>query len=191
MNMHLQKYFLPTIALLLGLALGATLIGLFINADQEQSLTDSLATTTVEDRDVVATSTPLPDVSDVAPPSDVITAPDTPVSSDDMVACTMDAKLCPDGVTYVGRVAPSCAFAACPDSKPTSPQEIVCTPEQKQSDVCIEIYAPVCASVQVECIKAPCEPVPQTYPNSCYACREDRVISYTEGGACPGDPVSE
>lgn len=30
------------------------------------------------------------------------------------VACTMDAKLCPDGVTYVGRVGPSCAFAACP-----------------------------------------------------------------------------
>ena len=29
------------------------------------------------------------------------------------VACTMDAKLCPDG-SYVSRVAPSCEFAACP-----------------------------------------------------------------------------
>jgi hypothetical protein len=29
------------------------------------------------------------------------------------VACTMDAKICPDG-TSVGRTAPSCAFAACP-----------------------------------------------------------------------------
>jgi hypothetical protein len=38
------------------------------------------------------------------------------------VACTMDAKLCPDGVTYVGRVGPSCAFAACPgETKPLPP----------------------------------------------------------------------
>jgi hypothetical protein len=29
------------------------------------------------------------------------------------VFCTMDAKQCPDG-SYVGRVAPSCAFAPCP-----------------------------------------------------------------------------
>lgn len=31
------------------------------------------------------------------------------------VACTMDAKLCPDG-SFVGRTPPSCAFAACPGS---------------------------------------------------------------------------
>ncbi len=36
------------------------------------------------------------------------------------VFCTQDAKLCPDG-SYVGRVAPSCAFASCPST--TSPQE--------------------------------------------------------------------
>ncbi len=33
------------------------------------------------------------------------------------VACTMDAKQCPDG-SYVGRVAPDCAFAACPAVDP-------------------------------------------------------------------------
>ncbi|MEI7498362.1 MAG: hypothetical protein WCK11_03710 [Candidatus Falkowbacteria bacterium] len=33
------------------------------------------------------------------------------------VACTMEAKLCPDG-SAVGRVAPNCEFAACPDEKP-------------------------------------------------------------------------
>lgn len=29
------------------------------------------------------------------------------------VACTMDARVCPDG-SYVGRVPPSCNFAPCP-----------------------------------------------------------------------------
>ncbi len=32
------------------------------------------------------------------------------------VACTMEAKLCPDG-SYVGRTGPSCEFAACPGGK--------------------------------------------------------------------------
>ena len=32
---------------------------------------------------------------------------------DEIVACTMDAMQCPDG-SYVGRVPPSCEFAACP-----------------------------------------------------------------------------
>jgi|GEM_PF-2610715 len=31
------------------------------------------------------------------------------------VACTLEAKICPDGTT-VGRVAPTCEFAACPAS---------------------------------------------------------------------------
>ena len=30
------------------------------------------------------------------------------------VMCTMEAKLCPDGVTYVGRSGSHCEFAACP-----------------------------------------------------------------------------
>jgi len=30
------------------------------------------------------------------------------------VACTMEAKLCPDGVTSVGRIGPNCEFSACP-----------------------------------------------------------------------------
>ena len=29
------------------------------------------------------------------------------------VACTMEAKLCPDG-TYVGRTGPNCEFTPCP-----------------------------------------------------------------------------
>lgn len=41
------------------------------------------------------------------------------------VACTMDAKICPDGTT-VGRVGPSCEFAVCPGSSAeTKPRELV------------------------------------------------------------------
>lgn len=30
-------------------------------------------------------------------------------------ACTMEAKLCPDGTTYVGRQGPNCEFEKCPE----------------------------------------------------------------------------
>lgn len=41
------------------------------------------------------------------------TSAPAPSDDDEMVFCTMDAMQCPDG-SYVGRVAPSCAFAPCP-----------------------------------------------------------------------------
>lgn len=37
-------------------------------------------------------------------------------SSNQNIACTMDAKICPDG-SSVGRIAPSCDFEICPDIK--------------------------------------------------------------------------
>jgi len=33
------------------------------------------------------------------------------------VACTMEAKQCPDG-SYIGRTGPNCEFAACPEAVP-------------------------------------------------------------------------
>lgn len=44
----------------------------------------------------------------------------TPSPADDDIACTMDAKQCPDG-SFVGRVAPSCEFAPCPSSTDSCP----------------------------------------------------------------------
>lgn len=38
----------------------------------------------------------------------------TAPSNGGAIACTEEAKLCPDGVTYVGRTGPKCEFAACP-----------------------------------------------------------------------------
>jgi hypothetical protein len=42
------------------------------------------------------------------------------------VACTMDAKACPDG-SYVGRIAPNCEFATCPTGCKT---DLDCVPKQ-------------------------------------------------------------
>ncbi len=39
-------------------------------------------------------------------------------NNQEATVCTMDAKVCPDG-SYVGRVAPSCDFAPCPQSTST------------------------------------------------------------------------
>ena len=54
------------------------------------------------DREVVTPSRPTP----AQPP-----VQDT--NEGGMVACTMEAKMCPDG-SYVGRTGPRCEFTACP-----------------------------------------------------------------------------
>lgn len=125
----------------------------------------------------------VPADSPLVPPVDG----DTPVGSpEDSIMCTMDAKMCPDG-SFVGRTGPDCAFAACPDEMPTA-GEIVCTDADRQAEACIEIYAPVCASYQVQCITTPCNPVPKSYSNSCFACADQNVISYSQG-VCASDPL--
>lgn len=46
-------------------------------------------------------------------PSPMLT-PTPTVAKSTGIACTMEAKLCPDGKTYVGRSGPNCEFSACP-----------------------------------------------------------------------------
>ncbi|MFZ3073897.1 MAG: hypothetical protein WA093_02075 [Minisyncoccales bacterium] len=92
-------------------------------------------------------------------------------------ACTMEAKICPDG-SAVGRTGPNCEFASCPE---TNTQQTACTAESRKGDVCNEIYSPVCATVQIQCVKAPCDPIRQTYPNSCEACHNQLVSGYIKG----------
>lgn len=98
---------------------------------------------------------------------------DTPTAN----ACPLDAKICPDG-SAVGREGADCAFAACPSA---STSETVCTDEQREVHACIELYAPVCASVEVQCVTTPCNPIPQTFSNGCFACANKQVTSYVEG----------
>jgi hypothetical protein len=44
---------------------------------------------------------------------------DLPLVPKEQKACTMEAKLCPDG-TAVGRSGPNCEFAACPTTSPSA-----------------------------------------------------------------------
>jgi len=63
----------------------------------------------------------------------------------------------------------------------TEPEAIKCQPEQRNVDACIEIYQPVCATVEIQCIKAPCYPIEETFSNSCNACKNPLVKSYIAG----------
>ena len=56
-----------------------------------------------------------------------------------------------------------------------------CLPEQRDVDACIEIYQPVCGTVNVQCVTTPCDPAQETFANSCKACTNSLVSSYTNG----------
>lgn len=66
--------------------------------------------------------------------------------------CTMDAKMCSDG-SFVWRTWPNCEFEKCSD--------------EVEKKACTREYMPVCWEVQVQCIKAPCYPIMQTFSNKC------------------------
>ena len=94
--------------------------------------------------------------------------------SPDLIACPQDAKVCSDGSVVV-REGPNCEFADCP-----SLEKFECL---ERSDVCIEIYDPVCGwfSDDVQCVTYPCA---VTFSNSCFACG-DETVEYWTPGECP------
>ncbi len=47
----------------------------------------------------------------------------TPPRSKDIIMCTMDAKKCPDGKTFVSRTGPKCEFAPCPSLELTAQED--------------------------------------------------------------------
>jgi uncharacterized protein len=99
------------------------------------------------------------------------------------VACTMDAKACPDG-SYAGRVAPDCEFAPCPDNNIS--EKIPCIVSQRGVQACTMEYMPVCGwfdSSKIQCIKYPCA---QTFGNKCAACA-DAKVNYWTIGECPNN----
>lgn len=59
-----------------------------------------------------------------------------------------------------------------------SDMTVLCT--DPRPEVCTEEYSPVCGLVQVQCIRAPCPPINETFPNACQACANKLTISYTQ-----------
>ncbi|MEB4592031.1 hypothetical protein VSS37_13640 [Candidatus Thiothrix sp. Deng01] len=59
---------------------------------------------------------------------------------------------------------------------------------EPRPEICYEVFAPVCATLQdpaIRCITAPCPSNQQaTYVNDCKACADPRVQGFV-GGQCP------
>ncbi len=135
------------------------------------------------------------------------------------VACTEEAKICPDGVTVVAREGPNCEFAPCPDKTYVSTDLEKCMIIRYQCD---EGMVPFSDSIgcgcEAELEKNYCTPESRLadacitlyqpvcgwfssdvmcikYPcaidvgNSCEACKHENVEYWTEG-LCPGTPGS-
>ncbi|MBU4536897.1 hypothetical protein KJ603_02575 [Patescibacteria group bacterium] len=101
--------------------------------------------------------------------------PDEPFTVQPSVGKSIWLKLDPETVQF-GEVAQN--FEG---ESNNNPEVISCQAEQRNADFCNEIYQPVCALVNVQCIKAPCDPIKETYSNSCKACTNSLVSSYTQG----------
>ena len=59
-----------------------------------------------------------------------------------------------------------------------------CKPEDRNAEICTEIYQPVCGWVdpaKIQCIRYPCAVI---FGNPCSACMDENVLYYTEG-ECP------
>ncbi|HTW96235.1 MAG TPA: hypothetical protein VMD74_01070 [Candidatus Methylomirabilis sp.] len=75
------------------------------------------------------------------------------------VACTLEAKLCPDG-SYVGRTGPHCEFAACPDNSSSTTPPIP-APDGQSGISGTSLLGPTCP---VERIPPDPACAPQPYP---------------------------
>ncbi len=59
-----------------------------------------------------------------------------------------------------------------------------CKPSEREADICIQLYQPVCGwfdSGKIKCIKYPCA---KEFSNSCFACANENVLYWTDG-TCP------
>ncbi len=73
------------------------------------------------------------------------------------VACTMEAKLCPDG-SYVGRTGPKCEFTACPTTQATTGNIVLAIGQMKKlgdlSVILNSVSNDSRCPIDVQCIQA-------------------------------------
>lgn len=93
------------------------------------------------------------------------------------VACTMEAKQCPDG-SYVGRSGPNCEFAACPGTAPQPAPEPVPTPAPSPSGTSCSGPGDTACGRGYQCIQDCGPPVVRIgEPPPPYHCQTDALAS--------------
>lgn len=81
-----------------------------------------------------------PTMKPYTPPAAGMMVPEIAVEDENQLACTLDAKLCPDG-TYVGRTAPTCQFAPCVSDAPIgTPVTPKISPPVGSQAVTLQVY---------------------------------------------------
>lgn len=116
------------------------------------------------------------------------TPPVEPIVDDNVIGggigvCTMEAKMCPDGETYVSRTGSTCEFEKCPSEGNSTTSSTGERPIPYGDDmVCAEIYSPVCASIDVQCVTTPCPAMEKTFSNECEANKMGADVLYE--GTC-------
>ena len=63
--------------------------------------------------------------------------------------------------------------------------------KQEETIYCPQVYDPVCAELQVYCIKAPCKPVQKTFSNECMARANKNTLRILHKGACKFEPAKK
>lgn len=67
-------------------------------------------------------------------------------------------------------------------------QTFVETVDTNEIKPCTKEYRPVCGEVQVQCIKAPCDPIKTTFANKCLANNENAIN--IQDGACTDEKTN-
>ncbi len=64
-----------------------------------------------------------------------------------------------------------------------------CEPKTASEDTfCAAVYQPVCAEIEVQCVRAPCNNIFQTFGNECEARRTGFNIKQLKSGECQPSP---
>lgn len=105
----------------------------------------------------------------------------------DLTNCTSYYDWCNNCMVESGKVT-ACTLMYCEKQwKPTCLQHK--QPEQNQTQsteeptICTMEYAPVCAKVSIQCIKAPCEPIKETFGNKCQM-NANKLATFLHDGEC-------
>ena len=90
------------------------------------------------------------------------------------------------GIMFSGYSESGVVVTQDPLEDPKNPSQIDKNPlinKENTPTMCTMEYAPICAEVQVQCIKAPCPPIKQTFGNKCMM-NANKLAKFLHNGEC-------